>query len=113
MSREFRIRACPECGTVDMPHYRDDRPYCKRPAREHESGRQPRLAWFEVRETGSIVNLLNDASREAADPGKGYFEFSRSGTDKVLAYQWASGEHELLEDHELEDRLDLLIEGVA
>jgi hypothetical protein len=75
-----------------MPHYRDDQPYCKQPRSDHESGRQPKLAWFEVEETDSEVNCRNEDARNGAEPGKGYFEFSRLADGWIFGYQWATGE---------------------
>lgn len=85
--RTFRIRACPECGAVEMPHYRDDWAWC----REHPPGEQPRLAWFDVEESDSRLNRLNAEAREMADPHKGYDEYLPS-PGGAFVRNWATGE---------------------
>ena len=95
MTRTFRIRACPDCGAVDMPR-RDGLPYCHQPP--DVCPNQPRLAWFDVTEAPTLANRLNEQARAGREPRKGFEVFTHhagnyaGGVPFYSARNWATGE---------------------
>lgn len=65
-----------------------------------------RLAWFQVAETGDVINRLNERSRTNREPGVQGFEVwthhASYGPPFYSAYNWATGDRRNLTEAEAE-----------